>query len=172
MSYSKDDVKEQLELEDIYNLFEYFEAEPQLYNTYIIAKTICHDGNTHKLYYYENTGLCKCYSGHCGTFDIFELIQKIENVDLNKAIYFVVNFFNLQSKLRETDEDFSIEDWKIFNHYKKIDDIEIKNNDKIYLPQISDYIKYYPQPRLLNWDKEGISYEVCKFIITPSMGVF
>lgn len=163
MSYSKDIVKEQLELEDVYNLLEYLEAEPELYSNYIVAKTICHNGDTHKLYYYDNTGLCKCYTGHCGTFDIFELIQKVQDVDLNKAIYFVVNFFNLQGKIEEADEDFSIEDWKIFSHYNKLDDIEIKN-DKVRLPQIPNYIEHYPQPRLLNWEKEGISYDVCRYM--------
>ena len=110
MSYDKELVKEALELEDVYALLEYFGAEPQMYGNYIIAKTICHGGDTHKLYYYENTNLCKCYTGSCGSFDIFELIQKMQDVDLNKAIYFVVNFFNLQSKLRESEDDFSIED--------------------------------------------------------------
>lgn len=163
MSYDKELVKEALELEDVYTLLEYFGAEPQMYGNYIIAKTICHGGDTHKLYYYENTNLCKCYTGSCGSFDIFELIQKMQDVDLNKAIYFVVNFFNLQSKLRESEDDFSIEDWKIFNEYSKLNDIEIKN-DKVVLPELHNYIEHYPQPHLLNWEQEGISYDVCKFM--------
>lgn len=111
MSYDKQAVKECLELEDIYNLLEYLGGEPQMFSNYIIAKTICHSGDTHKLYFYENTQLFKCYSGECDTFDIFELIQKVENIDdLNKAIYFIVNFFNLQNKIQESDEDFSLED--------------------------------------------------------------
>lgn len=149
MSYSKEAVKEILELEDIYNLLDYLEAEPQMYGSYIVAKTICHNGDTHKLYYYENTQLLKCYTGSCGSFDIFELIQKIQEIDLNKAIYFVVNFFNLQHKLEETDEDFSIEDFKIFKRYNKLSQIEVKN-DRVQLPEIFDYIQYYPQPLILN----------------------
>ena len=163
MSYDKEEVKELLELEDIFNLLEFLGAEPQMYGSYIVAKTICHNGDTHKLYYYENTALCKCYTGPCGTFDIFELIQKVQDLNLNKAIYFVVNFFNLQSQLAETDEDFSIEDWKIFSQASKLGEIKTKN-DKIILPQIPNYIEHYPQPRLLNWEKEGILYDVCKFM--------
>lgn len=163
MSYSKESVKEALELEDIYNLLDYLNAEPQMYGSYIIAKTICHNGDTHKLYYYENTSLCKCYTGSCGSFDIFELVQKVQDLDLNKAIYFVVNFFNLQSKLEETDEDFSVEDWKDFSRHSKLGEIEVKN-DRVQLPQIPNYIEHYPQPRILNWEKEGISYDVCKFM--------
>lgn len=165
MTYNKEEVKELLELEDIYNLFEYFNAEPQMYSSYIVAKTICHNGDTHKLYYYENTQLCKCYTGSCGSFDIFELVRKIEpDLDLNKAIYFVVNFFNLQSKLEDVDADeYSIEDFKIFKNYNKLNEIEIKN-DKVRLPQIINYIEHYPCPHILNWEKEGISYDVCKFM--------
>ena len=111
MSYSKDKVKEYLDIEDMYNLLDYLGAEPQMFSNYIVAKTICHQGDTHKLYWYENTTLFRCYSGDCGAFDVFELVQKIEDIDdLNKAVYFVVNFFNLQGKIEEADEDFSLED--------------------------------------------------------------
>lgn len=111
MSYSKDKVKEYLNIEDMYNLLDYLGAEPQMFSNYIVAKTICHQGDTHKLYWYENTTLFRCYSGDCGVFDVFELVQKIEDIDdLNKAVYFVVNFFNLQGKIEEADEDFSLED--------------------------------------------------------------
>lgn len=163
MSYAKEDVKEVLELEDIFNLLDYLEAEPQMYGNYIVARTICHNGDTHKLYYYENTALFKCYTGACGSFDVFELIQKIQEVDLNSSIYFIVNFFNLQYKLSEADEESFSEDWKIFKSYDKITGIEI-SNDKIELPQIKNYIEYYPQPHILNWEKEGISYDVCKYM--------
>ena len=128
MSFNKDLVKECLELEDIYNLLDYLGAEPQMFSNYIVAKTICHHGDTHKLYFYDNTSLFKCYSGECGTFDVFELIQKIEEIeDLNKAVYFIVNFFNLQGKISEADEDFSLEDWNLFKRYNKLDDIEIES---------------------------------------------
>ena len=110
LSYSKESVKEVLELEDIYNLLEYLDAEPQLYGNYIVARTICHNGDTHKLYYYENTALFKCYTGSCGSFDVFELIHKVQDVDLNTAIYFIVNFFNLQHKIDEADEESYSED--------------------------------------------------------------
>ena len=175
MSYSKEIVKDNLELEDIYSLLDYFNAEPEMYSNYIIAKTICHGGDSHKLYYYENTQLFKCYTGSCGTFDIFELIQKIQDIeDLNKAIYFVVNFFNLQSKINETDDDFSIEDWKIFSRYDKIEDIEI-NNEKVNLPYYDETIlRWFPQPLIIPWYKEGISKEVCDYMgirYNPETGV-
>ena len=165
MPYSKEEVKENLELEDIYSLLDFFNAEPEMYSDYLVAKTICHGGDSKKLYYYENTQLFKCYTGGCGSFDIFELVQKQKCLsDLNKAIYFVVNFFNLQGKIDEEDDDYSIEDWKIFSRYEKINDIEINNNFielEEYNPKI---LQYYPQPRYLNWEQEGISKEICDYM--------
>ena len=79
--YDKDEVKNALDIEDIFDILESLNAEPDLREDYIIAITVCHGGDSHKLYYYENTQLFRCYSGECGVFDVFELIQIIENID-------------------------------------------------------------------------------------------
>lgn len=163
ISYDKETVKEQIELDDVYNLLDFLDAEPQMYSNYIVARTICHNGDTHKLYYYENTNLFKCYTSSCGSFDIFELIQKVQEVDLNTSIYFIVNYFNLQHKIDEVDEDSYTEDWKIFKQYEKIAGIEIKN-ERLELPQIPNYIEHYPEPNILNWEQEGISKDICHYM--------
>ena len=122
-TYDKDTVKERIEIEDVYNLLEFFGAEPQMFSDYITARTICHGGDSHRLYFYSNTRLFKCYTGSCGTFDIFELVQKVEGIeDLNQAIFFVVNFFNLQSEIDDLDYEDTTEDWKIFKKYNKINE--------------------------------------------------
>ena len=162
MSYSKEEVKEQIELEDVYNLLEYFDAEPQMFSDYIIARTVCHGGDSHKLYYYTNTSLFNCFT-HCGSFDIFELVQKVQNIDdLNVAILFVVNFFNLQSKLSE--QDFDIEDFKILAAFEKQKEIEPYKKEKISLAEIPNYIQHYPQPVINPWVRENISAEVCDYM--------
>jgi hypothetical protein len=166
MSYDKEIVKEQIELDDVYNLLDFFDAEPQMFNNYIIAKTICHGGNSHKLYYYENTQLFKCYSDSCGTFDIFELVQKVEDIkDLNAAVFYVVNFFNLQSKIDEVDEDFDLDTLKYINQATKLLQLDGYKKDKIVLPELpADMLKYYPQPEILDWTREGISPEICNYM--------
>ena len=164
-SYDKELVKEQIELDDVYNLLDFFNAEPQMFNTYIIAKTICHGGDSHKLYYYENTQLFKCYSDSCGTFDIFELVQKVENIkDLNAAVFYIVNFFNLQSKIDEVDEDFDLETSKYIAQVTKLAQLDGYKKDKIILPELPQLIEHYPQPEIFNWTKEGISPEVCRYM--------
>lgn len=166
MSYDKELVKEQIELDDIYNLLDFFDAEPQMFNNYIIARTICHGGNSHKLYYYENTQLFKCYSDSCGSFDIFELVQKVEDIkDLNTAVFYVVNFFNLQSKIDEVDEDFDLDTSKYISQLTKLAQLDEYKKDKIVLPELPmDILDYYPQPEILDWTREGISHEVCNYM--------
>ena len=164
MAYSKEDVKELIGMEDVYNLLEYLDAEPQMFSTHIVAKTICHGGHTHKLYYYENTALFRCYSGECDTFDIFELIQKVQIAEnLDQAIYFIVNFFNLQGQV-DSGNDFDIEDFKIFDRLKKLLNVKSYRTDEIELKEIPNYIQYYPQPEIVPWTEEGISKEVCDYM--------
>lgn len=110
MSFDKDKVKDQLDIEDINLLLEKLDAEPELYDDKIVSKTICHGGDSHKLYYYDNTRLFHCYT-HCGNaFDIFDLVSKVKDIDLNTAIYYVVNFFNLQHKIDEVEDESLTED--------------------------------------------------------------
>ena len=164
MSYNKEEVKEHIELEDIYNILDYYNAEPQMFGDYITALTICHGGNSRKLYFYQNTHLFRCYSDSCGSFDIFELIQKMEGIeDLNRAVYFVVNFLNLQSYLEEVDLVETSEDWKMFNRYSKIKDISI-NKEKVVLPEIPNYIEHYPSLRIKPWEDEYIPKEIIDYI--------
>lgn len=162
MSYSKEEVKEQIELEDVYNLLDYFNAEPQMFSDYIIARTVCHGGDSHKLYYYNNTSLFNCFT-HCGSFDIFEFVQKVQGIDdLNAAVSFVVNFFNLQSKL--SDQDFDLEDFKILANLKRQSEVEPYKKEKISLPELPNYIEHYPQPIIEPWLKENISSDVCNYM--------
>lgn len=166
MAYSKEDVKELIELEDVCTLLEYFSAEPELYSDYIISKTICHGGDSKKLYYYAESQLFMCYTKCDESFDIFELIQKVLDIGgLNEAVYWAVNFFNLTYKLEDSSPKDESEDWKIFNRYDKIDNTvfsPLKELEyKTYNPAI---LEFYPQPEILPWTKDGISKEVCDYM--------
>lgn len=58
MGYDKVKVKESIEPENVYDILEYFGAEPEMYSDYIISRTICHNGigeGSKKLYYYLRT---------------------------------------------------------------------------------------------------------------------
>ena len=164
MAYDKYEVKEALEIEDVYDILESLGAEPEIHGDYIVAKTICHGGDSMKLYYYDNTKLLKCFTGDCGTMDIFELLQKVKHLDLNEAVYYVVNFFNLQYRLNEVDDTLLQEDWKIMRQWQELSAIKI-NQEKIILPEFDkDILRHYPQPHIKEWENQYISKEVCDYM--------
>lgn len=159
MSYDKVQVKESIDLEDMFELLNYLQAEPQIFDDHIVALTICHDGDSHKLYYFDNTKLFRCFT-HCGNFDIFELLQKTKGLSLNEAIYFVVNFFNLQTRIDNIDSTFLQDDWKVMRRWQEISELTV-NNDKIVLPEYDNNIlNFYPRPRIIDWESEFINKEV------------
>ena len=171
--YDKDNLKNKLTINQISQLLAELGGEPTIEKngSILIAQTICHNHpgeGSHKLYYYDNTKLFKCYTDCSSTFDIFELIIKIkklnDNIELSlkDAINFVAAFFNLQ------DDNFengffnleSAEDWKILSKYDRRKEkenfsqtVELKTLNK-------DLLKYMPTPHILSWEQEGISSEV------------
>ena len=123
-------------------------------------------GHSHKLYYYNNTKLFRCYTECSDTFDIYDLIVKNKktegiNFTLYQAIQFVITFFNLTISA----ENFSfsneeISDWQILNKYEQTNSQEKQEkiiDFKFYDDKI---LKYLPKPKIPIWLKEGISQEV------------
>ena len=73
-----EEIKNNLTIEQIEELLINLDADPQVQGNFIKARTICHCGNSHKLYYYDNTHLFKCFTECDSTFDVFELIIKVK----------------------------------------------------------------------------------------------
>lgn len=76
------ELREQLEPTDIKRIIGEYGYYPYTENNvYIVFPTCCHniDEGSPKLYYYLNSHLFVCYT-HCGSFDIFELIIKMEKL--------------------------------------------------------------------------------------------
>ena len=81
--YDKDKIKNSLTLEQVFDLVSELGGEPLINNGYFTAQTICHNhpgDGSHKLYYYDNTKLFRCYTECNDTFDIFELVCKVKNI--------------------------------------------------------------------------------------------
>lgn len=165
-----ENIKNNLTIEDVKNLLFSLGGDPAIKNNIIIARTICHAGHSHKLYYYENTHLFKCYTD-CpeDSFDIFELVIKIkknDNIDISlpQAVNYITNFFNLSistENFLESKEE--LEDWKILNKYAKNNSKE-KEEKKVELKFYDEKIlKYLPHPRIIPWEQEGITKEVMDY---------
>lgn len=162
-------IKFNLTIDQIEELLTELGGNPHRQNDILISKTICHCGENHKLFYYDNTKLFRCYTECSDTFDIFQLIIKIQkingndNYSLPQAYKYVLKFFNI---IDENDDTFPTDadkllDWKILEKYKKNNIKEKEPPSRIELKTFDDSIlSRLPHPRILPWEKEGITQEI------------
>ena len=171
LSFDKKEVREALMLDNIFDLLVEWGGEPEYTSFGIMAATICHNPageGSRKLYYYENTGLFHCYTG-CDepSFDPFELTIKVMKIqrgldwELNEAVRYLAFKFGV---IATTDDNSislkDVEDWKIFNNYERIAQIELKDYSvqlKEYDPIILERFNYNVQ--IEPWLNDNISQE-------------
>ena len=164
------ELKNSLTIEQVMDLVAELGGEPRLQQggEYFTAKTICHGGDSHKLYYYNNTHLFRCYT-YCSPeiFDIFELVRKVNSRQnsewsLPHAVNYVASYFGLSILTNDFDKtQENLQDWDILNKYNKINSsieiekqrVEMKFYDK-------DTLKYFPRPHIGPWENEGIKYDI------------
>lgn len=174
--YDKDNVKQQIEFEDVIDFLMDFGGEPIVRGNVIISRTICHHSPdeecSHKLYYYGNSGLFQCYTGGCEetSFDLFQLvikihaIQKHKIIDLNEAILFVASKLGIAGEYFDIEEN-CLKDWEELSDYEKIKQLKTKVSEFNYtvLPEYDSKIltrfAYLP---IEPWMREGISQEILK----------
>ena len=157
-----ENVKNSLTIEQVKDLLFALGGDPQIKENIVISRTICHGGQSHKLYYYDNTKLFKCYTD-CpeASFDIYELIIKINKISLFEAIKFIINFYGIAISASNFIYDNSeTNDWQILSKYEQNTSQE-KEEKRIELKYYDDKIlKYLPHPKIPMWLNEGISQEV------------
>ena len=169
-------IKNDLSIDQVCDLLASLGGDPQIKGDLIISRTICHGGHSHKLYYYNNTKLFKCYTDCLDSFDIFELIikiNKLNNIDysLPQAIRFITNYYGIVVETEISENQENLQDWQILNKYDRSSSQE--KEEKIVEMKFYDdkILQYLPHPRILNWEKEGITREVmeeCGICYDPS----
>lgn len=169
--FDKQEIRETLTEDDIYELLEEWGGEPERCPTGLIAKTICHNDlnseASRKLYYYNNTTLFRCYTG-CEepVFDIFQLCIKVMDLqhnvkyDLNDAVRWIARRFGLSGREEEAPDDNGLEDWRILANYARIKDIQA-GTPQVILEEYDDEIltRFDYNLKLIPWLQEGISQE-------------
>lgn len=164
IDYNKDKIKDEIDIQDIFDLLIEFKADPEwLGNEIIICNTICHhhpnDDMSRKLYYYNNSKLFQCWT-NCGGFDIFELVRKVMSIqyhqdyDLNMAVRWIANRFGISGENVKENE---LEDWEVIERYS----IDCQQVEKVVLKEYDSTIldRFNYKVRLTPWLKEGISQE-------------
>lgn len=148
-------IKEQIDITDVYEILDYLNADPIMRDGVITSRTVSHGGSSNKLYYYENTQLFVDYTGGGDSFDLFELVSRVQNLPLNDAIWFVVSFLHLDGCGILND---AMDDWDTFDRYKTMD--EVNSIERIEFPALNPaLLDYYPSPVIVSWVNEHISYQ-------------
>ena len=176
-----EELKNSLTIEQVEEFLLDMGGEPINKGDIIISRTICHGGDSHKLYYYDNTKLFKCYT-KCpeDSFDIFELALKIKKLageqiiywskdavqtsrpwSLPDAVHYVAIYYGLEVENENfLSEQTELQDWKILTK------LETKQQQKRSKQIVSlkifedNFLKNLPRPKILPWIKEGISLDI------------
>lgn len=166
--YDKSEIRNTLTTDDIFELLQDWGGDPEYSSFGILSSTICHNHpgeGSKKLYYYNNTGLFKCYTDCDSSFDIFELVIKVLKIqndidyDLNDAVRWIANRFGIGGSVEELQED-KIEDWKYLAIYNKIQDIEVNSKSVILQDYNQDILPRFNYNYLIQpWINEGINKE-------------
>ena len=171
--FDKDEIKQQLTLQQVYDYVAELGGDPKydaVQSDCFIARTICHNPageGSHKLYYYDNTHLFRCYT-YCGdVFDIFDLTRKWaamrgEEWSLIRAVKYVASYFGIVAADEENFETVQekLRDWEVLKNYKQNSEL-IVNKKVVEFKEINeDILKYLPRPRIDPWVNEGITQEV------------
>src|SRR3712207_9253154 len=53
--------------------------------------TICHGGNKHKLHYFNDSKLFRCYT-NCGTMSLYDLIMNVNGWNFSQAFKYVAEY--------------------------------------------------------------------------------
>jgi hypothetical protein len=165
--FDKLKIREALTDENIYDLLQEWGGDPSRDTFGYVSATICHNPpgeGSRKLYYYENTGLFRCYTGCDSYFDIFELTTKVAKIqwdkefDLNDAVRWIAQKFGFSGDHENRPEEEDLDDWKYLANYERIQDITVKDNsiilkeyDKSILERFNYEVKIGP------WLREGIT---------------
>lgn len=88
------DLKSKIKYSDVFALLEELGAEPVDRGDHIEALTICHFGDSHKLFYYRDKNIFVCYT-HDGTFDIITLLEKNKGYSIGEAVGFLTARFGM-----------------------------------------------------------------------------
>ena len=169
--YDKAEIRNKLDIDDIFNLLQEWGGEPEYTEFGILSATICHNvpgEGSKKLYYYANSTLFKCYTDCDASFDIFELTIKVFNIqhnrklDLNDAVRYIAAKHGYGGRIEDSPEDEELEDWQILSNYDRIQSIEIGEKKNIVLKEYDDIIlsRFNYTLKIGPWLREGITQEV------------
>ena len=174
MKYNKDEIKQQLTFQQVFDYVAELGGNPRLDaagGEVFVSHTICHNPactGSHKLYYYNNTHLFRCYTQCDGdAFDIFDLTRRAakmrgEEMSLPRAVRIVAAYFGLSAFDEENfnNDQEKLQDWEILKNYQANSSIAINKKTIEFREFDEKILQNLPRPLITPWIKEGISQEI------------
>lgn len=172
MRIDKEKLREALSIEIVQELLDEFGGNSILKDDdTIVARTICHNHSdedaSHKMYYYDDSKLFVCYT-NCGSFDVYDMLIKVIEAQTGELITFPAALRFLNSRMGGEGYDFFEETQKssTLEMIQLLDRILGDSEEVTPKEQLKEYeaptLKNMPQPRIKDWEDEGIDYETIK----------
>lgn len=146
----------------------YGEGETSEGQKYLIFQTICHHGDSHKLYYYTDTKTFHCYT-NCGTMTVFELVKRVRGYndsEFSLCVQYVANKvgYSTDSRRRGIGDNAHIAR-KMRANADRLDDLSAREKraqnkveiQQFYDPQVLNL--FDPNTFYAGWLEEGMSFE-------------
>lgn len=124
--------------------------------------TVCHGGESHKLYYFTDSKFFKCFTC-CGVMSLYDVIMSAKNIEFKESYAYVCKFKNISNKrkmrigLQKAEIENEDLDFLKIHLYKK-------EKQMIKLPSYNNYIlKMFDDYLPLSWYNEGIAEEISDY---------
>lgn len=161
MSRKIKDLREQISSDNIKDILLQYGVEVTHENEeFLVLPTACHntEGGSHKLYYYKDNHMFKCYTECDSVFDIFALIQKMQELrDEPVSLPQALKIAGMEGDIDITDVDVSAR-----NDMDYLYDLNHTVSNELYDPELlneSSIMQAFIVSRdaLKLWEEEGIS---------------
>lgn len=136
-----------MEIKQILNVLKYLDINYKEFDDFYRMKTVCHGGNSDKLYLYKNTMMFVCYT-HCGNMSVYNLISKVKGISFGEAH----SIFDLVNEGKQIN-GFSF--GEAINPAKKFKKHQIERENVNYLDD--SILDHYYKFAAGGWIEEGIS---------------
>lgn len=115
----------------------------------ILFRTVCHGGDSHKLYYYRDSKSFHCYS-NCGQMDIISVVANAKGISISQSMNYICNLFNYSTDtmvIGFDEQPNNEQDWEILSRYddKPVEQhVDMTRDFKILDESLLDrFYKYY-----------------------------
>lgn len=159
----KDAIKESLDEQDITKILTDLGSQPPKRSGQgdLVFTTVCHHGDSQKLYYYQGSLLFRCYTGCSSNMDIYELVMKSKGIDFTSALRYVADVTSKhyqKSAFNQAQRGYIIDDWNWLNRFKP------KEKSIMQLPTYSKQVLsvFNHNIEIAQWIAEGISIDTMR----------